>query len=297
MPAPLRDLRTDEPALIPSDADAQRHATNLWYQVFAVGHPTILGKHRWFGSLPLPPRCRMCRVPFRGVGWVMRRAGWRPCPRNEDYCSTCDTVLRGYLANDAAPRGADLPLAIVYTDLRRSTATSERVGPREFAELRATYRANVARALRRANGFILEEKGDEVVGVFPPGFFRSRGDYLPAAARCAAIIATSAAPRVRAATGLEFGTGVHVGIVHVSAGFRPTDDALVVEVTGPPINVAARLADEAAGGEVLVSEALAMATNLPAMVGRDAITRELVLDGVSRPVRAISLRPGAQLPD
>lgn len=295
MVASSADLRIADPDFVPTDADARRHATNLWYQVFAVGHPTILGKHRWFGSLPFAPRCRLCRVPFRGVGWLMRGAGWRPCPRNEDYCSTCDTVLRGYLADEAAPRGADVPLAILYTDLRRSTATSERVGPREYAELRETYRAEVARALRRANGFVLEEKGDEVVGVFPPGFFRTRRDYLDAAARCAALVAANAVPRVRAATALEFGTGVHVGVVHVSAGFRPTDDALVVEITGPPLNVAARLADSAAGGEVLVTEALATLVPAHADASCAAAMRELTLDGVSTPVRALSVRAGAPL--
>lgn len=52
------------------------------------GHPVIL---------PAPPRCRLCLVPFAGIGgWLMRRRGKAPSSRNPHCCNACDRFLDAF---------------------------------------------------------------------------------------------------------------------------------------------------------------------------------------------------------
>lgn len=256
---------------VPADREVPAQAAaatpvreGLWYDVFAVGHPVLIGKHRRYGRLPMGPRCKLCKVPFRGVGWLMRSRGWRPSPRNEDYCSVCDLFIRDYEGV------ADLVLPVLFTDLCNSTLIGQMLSNAEYRTRRKTYRAEVARALRRTNGFILEEAGDQVVGVFPPGLSRS-GDFHAGPAEaleeaaslavdCAIELASNTARRVQQLTGFTFGAGVHIGDVRIAAAFRPDGGGAAVEINGPPTNVAARLAGAARAGDVLVTNDLLAAS-------------------------------------
>jgi adenylate cyclase len=266
----------------------------LWYEVFALGHPVLLGKHRKYARLPLEPRCKLCKVPFRGVGWIMRSRGWRPSPRNEDYCSVCDLFIRDHEGV------ADVVMPILFTDLRDSTAAVSSLSNADYSRLRRVYRAEIAAALRRADGFVLEETGDQVVGVFPPGLTSTASSATTDDARvslaarlalaCARDLGANTIKRVRQATGLSFGVAFHLGDVRVAAAFRPDGTGAAVEINGAPVNVSARLASAAAPGEIFVTETLRSAAATD-MSGHEQRTFPAgALKGVVEPVRVSVLR-------
>jgi adenylate cyclase len=232
----------------------------LWYEVFAVGHPVLIGKHRQYARLPFSPRCKLCKVPFRGVGWIMRSRGWRPSPRNADYCLVCDNFIRDYEGV------ADVVMPIVFVDLCNSTLIGQLVANAAYRDRRTIYRAEIAAVLRDCDGFVLEASGDQVIGVFPPGLMPVDGPERNAsvlltlaadrAVDCALTLAQSGAARIQAKCGLTFGAGVHIGDVRIGAAFRPDGGGAAVEINGPPTNLSARLASMARPGDVLVTDAL-----------------------------------------
>ena len=52
---------TDE--LIQEDGNA-----DLWRTIFADGHPELKKQHTTHLAVPKAPRCRLCFVPFHGIG-------------------------------------------------------------------------------------------------------------------------------------------------------------------------------------------------------------------------------------
>ena len=40
----------------------------FWRKVLTEGHGALLVSHRLFRHLPGPPRCKVCYVPFGGLG-------------------------------------------------------------------------------------------------------------------------------------------------------------------------------------------------------------------------------------
>jgi adenylate cyclase len=236
----------------------------LWYEVFAVGHPVLIGKHRQYAKLPFSPRCKLCQVPFRGVGWIMRHRGWRPSPRNVDYCLVCDNFIRD---NEGV---ADVVMPILFVDLCNSTLIGQLVTNAVYRQRRKIYRAEIAAVLRECDGFVLEEAGDQVIGMFPPGLMpvdaanRDPSELVKRAANravdCALTLARSVAARIEAKCGFTFGAAVHIGDVRIGAAFRPDGGGPAVEINGPPANVSARLASIARPGDVLVTDALLTAS-------------------------------------
>ncbi|MDF3605465.1 hypothetical protein PE067_04445 [Paracoccus sp. DMF-8] len=90
---------------------------DLWRQIFHDGHPVLTGKQRRYRMLPGMPRCKMCFAPFGGFGgWIARRIGLRPSFRNPRFCNACDKFIEQF------PGGAEVPVSILFCDLRGSVA-------------------------------------------------------------------------------------------------------------------------------------------------------------------------------
>ncbi|HEX3509642.1 MAG TPA: adenylate/guanylate cyclase domain-containing protein [Solirubrobacteraceae bacterium] len=139
----------------------------------------------------------------------------------------------------------DLDVAVLFTDLAGFSAWALEAGDdRALALLRGVSQA-IEPALESRGGEIVKRLGDGLMGVFwePAGAIEAA---LEAGERLASVEADSYHPQLR--------TGVHVG--------RPRK--LGGDYFGVDVNIAARLAEAAEPGEVLVSgRALADVADLP----------------------------------
>lgn len=253
----------------------------LWYSVFADGHPVLAGKQRRFSMLPKDPRCKLCALPFAGIGgWLLRWRGLHASDRNSRFCNACDAFL------EAFPGGAEVPMSMMMADIRGSVALSGQTTPTDFARLVLAMREDVARILAETDGFLLEFQGDSVFAVWPPGFVG------PGHAR-QALRAAELASRLFLARGsgdpLPIGVAVHTGTIFigtVSVGSKMQG----IGAFGHEVNILARLAGAAAAGEVLISAATYASAGRP-IPAEDLCSK--VLKGVDTPVQFASLRASA----
>ncbi len=162
-------------------------------------------------------------------------------------------------------------MTVLFCDLTGSTAIGERTDPEALRALMNRYYAAARRALERHGGTVEKFVGDAVMAVFG----------IPVSTEEDALRAVRAAVEVLEVVhelGLEARVGVNTGPVVAGEG-----DTLV---TGDAVNVAARLEQSAAAGEILLGdETLDLV--------RDAVETEPVeldLKGKSEAVRAHRLR-------
>ena len=165
--------------------------------------------------------------------------------------------------------GADGQVAILFSDIEGSTALNHELGDRGWVQLLSKHDAIVTRAVGRHDGYVVKSQGDGFMVAFADA-----GSAVSAAADVQRRIA-----RVRPGSRLA-GVAVRIGVHHGSAVHRDGD------LFGRNVAYAARVAAQAEGGEVLVSDAV-----LEALTADDAEpptvleSREAELKGV----------PGTQL--
>lgn len=228
---------------------------------------------RFYGLLPSNSRCRICDVPFTGwSGRFMHLLGRHPSNFNPHLCSACDTFAR------ANPGGVEIRLSMLFADIRGSTGLAEHMTPTAFTKLIDRFYATATDILSRTDAIIDKLAGDQVSGYYVPGLVG------PAHAR----VAVRAAQELRKATGYgepagpwtQVGVGVHtgqafIGAVGIQGGI--TD----ITALGDAVNVAARLAANAAPGEILVSQESYADAGLDS---GELEQRELALKGRSKSV-------------
>ncbi len=167
-------------------------------------------------------------------------------------------------------RVATLPpgtAVILFADIADSTALTERLGDAAFREQARELDTALRRAIESNGGTAIEGKllGDGVLATF--GAARE-------AIACAAAIHE---------TGRHAGLPLHVGI-HAGDVIREANN-----VYGGAVNIASRVASEAAAGETLVSATVRDLARTSASVSfEDRGEREL--KGVSEPVRLFAVR-------
>jgi adenylate cyclase len=251
-----------------------------WRAILSGEHPGLRRGRHLFGLLPSNPRCKFCNAPFAGpFVLLMSLLGKRPSPRNPRFCGDCLTK--------APLGGAEIALSLLFADVRGSTALAEQLRPSEFASrMNRFYKAGTD-VLIHTDALIDKFMGDEVIGLYVPGFAGPEH----------AKLALQAAQKLLHATGhadpdgpwLPIGVGVHTGIAYVGA---VGSEGAVSDVTvlGDAANIAARLASMAAAGEVLIS---ASASNASGMNLDDLERRSLQLKGRSEPVDVQVFHAGA----
>lgn len=245
----------------------------LWFTVFAEGHPVLVKKQRRYQMLPGSPRCKLCAAPFGGAGgWLMRLRGLGASHRNPQYCTACDAFL------EAFPGGAEVPMAMMMVDIRDSVSLSGQVSAREFAALVMDLRDEVAKVLDQTEGFLLEFQGDSVFAVWPPGFVGA--DYAAKALKAADLAGQMIRKRAEGRAA-PVGIAVHAGKVFIGAVSAAGGRIQGISAFGLEVNVLARLAAAAQPGEILASAATYAAAGheMPT-----ATRRHEVLKGVSQPV-------------
>jgi adenylate cyclase len=218
--------------------------------------PGLARVRRVMRHIPHGPNCKLCAAPFEGPGGaVLRHVGFARFPGNPDICGSCIKSL-----NKLGVLGAEIPVSLLFADIRGSTGIGERSSPTEFrAFLDRFYRLS-SRAILEHDGIVDKFVGDEVIGLFFRGI--SGTDHAAAAIAAARALLGAVGHADASASGpIPVGAAVHTGDAFVGstgAGGAVSDFTALGDV----VNTTARLASEAAAGELLVSIEAARAGNL-----------------------------------
>jgi adenylate cyclase len=216
----------------------------------------LLRRRRVFRRLPSPPRCKLCAVPFAGIGGlVLRHVGFARSPGNPSLCTKCLGKLR-----KQGMSGVEIPVTLLFSDVRGSTALGEQMRPTDFHAFLEHFYRLASEAIIGHDGLVDKVVGDEVVALFFGGI---SGPDHPGAAVAAAVDLAERVARADATSSgpIPVGTAVHTGEAFVGG----TGSGGTIEdftALGDVVNTAARLATAAGAGEVIVSIAAAEAAGL-----------------------------------
>jgi adenylate cyclase len=217
-----------------------------WRMALTGEMPGLQRSRAILGRLPSTPRCKLCSAPFGTPGVVlMRIVGGGPSKLNRRICRFCIGTL------DEKPGGAEVPVSLLFADVRGSTALAEELAPGEFSRVLARFYGAAARVVDRWDGIVDKFVGDEVVALFIPAL--AGDDHASRAISAARELLDET--RSDGTPWIPVGAGVHSGVSFV--GVVGEGDALDFTAVGDPVNTAARLATIADAGEILVSASAA----------------------------------------
>jgi len=193
-------------------------------------------------------------------------------PDTARFCNGCGAPL----AAAEAPPAQRKVVTVIFCDVTGSTSLGERLDPEAMRRLMAGYFATARAAIERHGGTVEKFIGDAVMAVFG----------VPVVHEDDALRAVRAAIELRDAVEIDVRIGVNTGEV-VTGG----PDTLA---TGDAVNVAARLEQAAASGEVLIgAETYALV--------RDAVDAELLapleVKGKSSALTAYRVRGLSGMPE
>ena len=245
-------------------------------------HPGLIGFRKRFRHVPSSPRCKLCAAPFEGVGGaLLRHVGFGRFPGNPAICTNCITQWR-----KEGVGGAEIPVSLVFADVRGSTGIAERMRPAEFrAFLDAFYRIGTE-VILRYDGIVDKLVGDEVIGLFFGGVSGPRHAIAAIesarelVARCGRDDASPIGP-------IPIGAGVHTGEAYVgTTGPQGAVDDFTA--LGDVVNTTARLASSAVAGEIMVTVAAADAAEYET---NGLERRNLEVRGRHEPIDVVVIRP------
>ncbi len=188
----------------------------------------------------------------------------------DDYTAELHSFVRGSRLQRPAAPPSQVPAGtavILFADIADSTALTERLGDSAFREKARALDDALRRAIAANGGTAIEGKllGDGVLATF-------------GAAR-EAIACAKACHAAAEATQLALHIGIHAGDVLREEG----------NIFGGAVNIASRISELAAPGEVLVSRTVAdLARTSAGVTFEDRDEHEL--KGVSEPVRLFAVR-------
>ena len=231
---------------------------------------------------PASPRCKLCLSPFEGIGGaVFRRVGFGRFPGNPAICSNCIKDFR-----KKGITGAEIPVSLLFADVRGSTGIAEGMRPAEFRSFLDGFYRIGSEVILGHDGLVDKLVGDEIIGLFFGGISGPRHE---AAAIEAAIelIHRVGRPDASPSGAIPIGAGVHTGEAYVGT----TGPAGAVDdftALGDVVNTTARLASSAAAGEILVTVAAAEAAEYDT---NGLERRNLEVRGRHEPIDVVVIRP------
>lgn len=260
----------------------QEEINEAWRAFFMGEELSVHRMMRVFGKIPASPRCKVCRSPFAGPGGViMRFMGRTRSKMNPNICGLCEHFAQ------ENPGGAEIPLSLLFADIRGSTSLAETLGTAEFSGLIARFYDAVTEELLRVNAMIDRLIGDEVIALFVPVL--AGNEHAQAALKGAKGILQATGHEKSEGPWVPVGVGIHTGRAFVGAvGTAGVSD---ITALGDDVNLTARLASLAAAGEIIMTEAARAASGLP-VEGLES--RHLEVKGRSTPVDAWVMRVGAK---
>lgn len=250
-----------------------------WRRILTEGHTPLRVSHLLFRYLPSAPRCKVCHNPFEGIGGkLVGLMGFARSRKNPNLCTRCCDVL--------PPGGAELDIAVLFADVRGSTALGERLEPSAYAALLNRFYRAATEVLIRRDAILDKLIGDEVMALFIPGICGP--EYRRRAAQAALALLQAVGYGRSAETWMPIGVAVNSGLAYV--GNVGSEGVVDFTALGDAVNTAARLASSARAGEVLLSEPVyaAVAEQFP-----DLERRSLTLRGKEAPFPVHVLSPAA----
>jgi class 3 adenylate cyclase len=236
---------TTLPAAKGDNGSTMTDPAEQWTQVLTDGHASLVRARHVFRYLPSAPRCKLCNNPFGGLaGRVLGVAGFRQSRKNPNLCTRCcDSLPSG---------GAEVDIAVLFADVRGSTAIGQSAEAADFAALLNRFYAAATQVLLRHDAVIDKLIGDEVMAFFVQGI--SGPDYRRRAVQAATDLLAAIGYGTPEGPWLDVGVGVNAGVAYVGN----VGDAVVdFTALGDPVNTAARMQQGAAGGEVVVARGVA----------------------------------------
>src|SRR5579859_3797590 len=170
-------------------------------------------------------------------------------------------------------------VAVLFADVTESTGLSEDLDPEDVRALMGRYYEHARRVIEEHGGILEQFIGDAVMALF--GVPQAHGDDAERAV-AAALALQRAVGNDLLLEAVVLRMGVSSGEV-VATTERSREDFLV---TGDAVNVAARLQQSAAPGEVLVSERVYQAANAAFHFGE---ARTLDVKGRREPVHVYTV--------
>lgn len=242
-----------------------------WSQFLNEGEAGSRLPRRLQALLPSSPRCKLCLAPFKGWGGALMHMLGRDQSRlNPRYCVKCDQFEH--------PGGAEVVLTMLFADVRGSTALAEKMSPTDFSRLINRFYIVATDVLVGTDALVDRLIGDEVVGLYIPGFAGPEHPRRAIEAARSLLHATDHhSPR---GPWIPVGVGIHTGRAFVGVVGGEQGNPQDFTALGDNVNTAARIASRAAAGEILISDAAYAAAGLE---GGDLEYRQLDLKGKEAP--------------
>jgi adenylate cyclase len=242
-----------------------------WYKMLTEGEPVPRQLYHLNGLLPSDPRCKLCAAPFKSWGgFIMHLLGRDQSRYNPRFCQKCEVFEH--------PGGAEVPLTMLFADVRGSTQIAEKMSAREFGQLINRFYTVASHVLIQSDAMVDRLLGDEAIGLYVPGF--TGPEHPRKAIEAAQDLLRLTGHRDARGPWLPVGIGVHTGLAFVGV---VGDESSTADFTalGDNVNITARLASEAGPGEILISDAAYAAADLS--LGK-LERRQLELKGKSEPI-------------
>jgi adenylate cyclase len=248
-----------------------------WYKMLTEGEPINRHLYHLYGLLPSSPRCKLCAAPFKGWGgFLMHLLGRDQSKYNPHFCQPCEKFDH--------PGGAEVPLTMLFADVRGSTQLAEQMSALEFSQLINRFYIVATHVLVQTDALVDRLMGDEAIGLYIPGF---AGPQHPRRAiEAAQELLKLTGHRDPKGPWLPVGVGIHTGPAFVGV-VGGEDSPADFTALGDNVNITARLASEAGPGEILISEAVYVAANLNR---EDLERRQMELKGKNEPIGVRVLR-------
>jgi adenylate cyclase len=252
-----------------------------WRQTLTGQKPVVPRFRRAFHRIPSAPHCKLCLAPFGGIGGVILKPVFGPWEKNPQLCKNCI----GRLAKMGVG-GAEIPVSLLFADIRGSTGLGERLRPADFTALLNAFYRIAADSISGHDGVVDKFVGDEAIGLFIPAY-AGHGHAAKAIAAGRQLLADVGQASASTAGAIPVGAGVHTGIAFVGT---VGSSAEISDFTalGDAVNTTARLAQLAGPGELLVSDEAAIAGHLESAAqehrtveirGREATLDVIVIEG------------------
>ena len=234
-----------------------------------------------FRLLPGSPRCKNCYAPFQGTGSLIVKTiyGKKPSNLNPQLCNICEQFAQQYQG------GAEIELTLLFADVRGSTTLAETMNPTQYSQLINRFYKTATQVMVSSDALIDKIIGDQVAGMYVPGF--AGQEHAQRAIEAARQILRATGHQDEEEPWIELGVGVHTGSAYVGA-LGSEQGTIDITVLGDAANIAARLSTAASVGEVLISEAAFSEANIH--LG-DLEKRNLSLKGRHEPL-LVHVLPG-----
>lgn len=216
-----------------------------WYKMLTEGEPINRHIYHLFGLLPANPRCKLCGAPFKSWGGrLMRLIGRKQSKYNPRFCQPCERFDH--------PGGAEVELTMLFADVRGSTTLAESMSALEFSQLMNRFYTVASRVLIKTDALVDRLLGDQVIGLYIPGF--AGQEHPRKAIEAAQELLDLTGHRDSNGPWLPVGVGIHTGKAYVGVVGSEVEYPTDFTALGDNVNVTARLSSQASTGEILMSK-------------------------------------------